>query len=84
MIFSARPAMTFSKTKHQGSNELFMCVVKGGKLGAGCTTPFGYLFHGRSGGEVRLSAATFSEPSTGHGLTGEASHVRDHDRRQPA
>jgi len=36
------PGMTFSKTKHQGSNESFMCVVKGGKWVPVSTTPFGY------------------------------------------
>jgi branched-chain amino acid transport system substrate-binding protein len=36
------PGMTFSATKHQGSNESFMCVVKGGKWVPVSTSPFGY------------------------------------------
>ena len=36
------PPMTFSPTKHQGSNESFMCVVKGGKWVPVSMTPIGY------------------------------------------
>ncbi len=36
------PAMTFSATKHQGSSESFLCVVKGGKWVPVSTTPYGY------------------------------------------
>jgi len=36
------PPMSFSATKHQGSNESFMCVVKGGKWVPVSTTPYGY------------------------------------------
>jgi branched-chain amino acid transport system substrate-binding protein len=36
------PAMTFSATKHQGSNESFLAVVKGGKWVPVSTTPYGY------------------------------------------
>jgi branched-chain amino acid transport system substrate-binding protein len=36
------PAMGFSATKHQGSNESFLCVVKGGKWMPVSTTPVGY------------------------------------------
>jgi branched-chain amino acid transport system substrate-binding protein len=36
------PPMSFSATKHQGSNESFLCVVKGGKWVPVSTTPFGY------------------------------------------
>jgi branched-chain amino acid transport system substrate-binding protein len=36
------PAMTFSSTKHQGSNESFLCVVKGGHWVAVSNTPVGY------------------------------------------
>jgi branched-chain amino acid transport system substrate-binding protein len=36
------PAMTFSATKHQGSNESFLCVVKDGKWVPVSTSPFGY------------------------------------------
>jgi branched-chain amino acid transport system substrate-binding protein len=36
------PPMTFSATKHQGSNESFLCVVKGGKWVPVSTSPFGY------------------------------------------
>ena len=40
---SARRPMTFSATKHQGSNELFLCVVKDGKWVPVSTTPVGLL-----------------------------------------
>jgi branched-chain amino acid transport system substrate-binding protein len=36
------PPMSFSKTKHQGSNESFLCMVKGGKWVAVSTTAVGY------------------------------------------
>ena len=36
------PPMTFSSTKHQGSNESFLCEVKGGKWVPVSTTPVGY------------------------------------------
>jgi branched-chain amino acid transport system substrate-binding protein len=36
------PAMTFSPTKHQGSNESFLCVVKDGHWVAVSATPVGY------------------------------------------
>jgi branched-chain amino acid transport system substrate-binding protein len=36
------PPMSFSATKHQGSNESFMCVVKGGKWVPVSTSPYGY------------------------------------------
>lgn len=36
------PPMTFSATKHQGSNESFLCVVKDGKWVPVSTTPYGY------------------------------------------
>ncbi|HET7882522.1 MAG TPA: ABC transporter substrate-binding protein [Acetobacteraceae bacterium] len=36
------PPMSFSKTKHQGSNESFLCVVKGGKWVPVSTTAVGY------------------------------------------
>lgn len=36
------PPMTFSATKHQGSNESFLCVVKGGKWVPVSTSPYGY------------------------------------------
>jgi branched-chain amino acid transport system substrate-binding protein len=36
------PAMSFSATKHQGSSESFLCVVKGGKWVPVSTTPYGY------------------------------------------
>lgn len=36
------PAMTFSSTKHQGSNQSFLCVVKAGKWVAVSTTSVGY------------------------------------------
>ena len=36
------PAMSFSATKHQGSNESFLCVVKGGKWVPVSMTPVGY------------------------------------------
>src|SRR3984885_5288852 len=36
------PAMSFSPTKHQGSNESFLCEVKGGKWVPVSTTPLGY------------------------------------------
>jgi branched-chain amino acid transport system substrate-binding protein len=36
------PAMTFSDTKHQGSNQSFLCVVKGGKWVPVSTSPYGY------------------------------------------
>jgi branched-chain amino acid transport system substrate-binding protein len=36
------PAMSFSATKHQGSNESFLCVVKGGKWVPVSPTPVGY------------------------------------------
>ncbi len=36
------PAMSFSQTKHQGSNQSFLCVVKGGHWEAVSTTPVGY------------------------------------------
>jgi hypothetical protein len=34
--------MSFSATKHQGSNESFLCVVKGGKWVPVSPTPVGY------------------------------------------
>jgi branched-chain amino acid transport system substrate-binding protein len=36
------PPMSFSPTKHQGSNESFLCVVKGGHWMPVTTTPVGY------------------------------------------
>jgi branched-chain amino acid transport system substrate-binding protein len=36
------PPMTFSATKHQGSNESFLCLVKGGKWVPVSTTPYAY------------------------------------------
>ncbi len=36
------PAMSFSSTKHQGSNESFLCVVKDGHWVPVATTPVGY------------------------------------------
>ena len=36
------PPMTFSPTKHQGSNESFLCVVKDGHWVPVSTTPVGY------------------------------------------
>jgi branched-chain amino acid transport system substrate-binding protein len=36
------PAMSFSPTKHQGSNESFMCQVKGGKWVPVSATPYAY------------------------------------------
>jgi branched-chain amino acid transport system substrate-binding protein len=36
------PAMSFSPTKHQGSNESFLCVVKAGHWEPVSTTPVGY------------------------------------------
>ncbi len=36
------PAMTFSDKKHQGSNQSFLCVVKGGKWAAVSTSSVGY------------------------------------------
>jgi branched-chain amino acid transport system substrate-binding protein len=36
------PPMSFSATKHQGSNESFLCVVKGGHWIPVSTTPVGY------------------------------------------
>jgi branched-chain amino acid transport system substrate-binding protein len=36
------PPMTFSATKHQGSNESFLCVVKDGKWVAVNDKPYGY------------------------------------------
>lgn len=36
------PTMSFSPTKHQGSNESFLCVVKGGKWVPVSMTPVGY------------------------------------------
>ncbi len=36
------PPMTFSATKHQGSNESFLCVVKDGKWVPVSATPVGY------------------------------------------
>jgi branched-chain amino acid transport system substrate-binding protein len=36
------PPMTFSATKHQGSNESFLCVVKDGKWVPVSMTPVGY------------------------------------------
>jgi branched-chain amino acid transport system substrate-binding protein len=36
------PAMSFSPTKHQGSNESFLCVVKDGHWVPVNTTPVGY------------------------------------------
>ncbi len=36
------PPMSFSPTKHQGSNESFLCVVKGGKWVPVSATPVGY------------------------------------------
>ena len=36
------PAMTFNDKKHQGSNQSFLCVVKGGKWVPVSTTSVGY------------------------------------------
>ncbi|MBV9251734.1 MAG: ABC transporter substrate-binding protein, partial [Acetobacteraceae bacterium] len=36
------PAMTFSADKHQGSNESFLCVVKGGRWVPVSQTPYNY------------------------------------------
>jgi branched-chain amino acid transport system substrate-binding protein len=36
------PAMSFSATKHQGSNESFLCVVKNGRWVPVSNTPVGY------------------------------------------
>jgi branched-chain amino acid transport system substrate-binding protein len=36
------PAMSFSATKHQGSNESFLCVVKDGKWVPVSNSPYGY------------------------------------------
>jgi branched-chain amino acid transport system substrate-binding protein len=36
------PAMSFSPTKHQGSNESFLCLVKDGHWVPVATTPVGY------------------------------------------
>jgi branched-chain amino acid transport system substrate-binding protein len=36
------PRMSFSPSKHQGSNESFLCVVKGGHWTPVSTTPIGY------------------------------------------
>jgi len=36
------PPMSFSATKHQGSNQSFLCVVKAGKWVPVSTSPFGY------------------------------------------
>ena len=36
------PPMTFSPTKHQGSNESFLCVVKDGHWVPVSNTPVGY------------------------------------------
>ena len=36
------PTISFSATKHQGSNESFLCVVKDGKWGPAVSTPLGY------------------------------------------
>ncbi len=36
------PAMTFGATKHQGSSQSFLCVVKGGKWVPVSTSPYGY------------------------------------------
>jgi len=36
------PPMSFSGTKHQGSNESFLAVVKSGKWVAVSTSPVGY------------------------------------------
>jgi len=36
------PAMSFSPTRHQGSNESFMAVVKDGHWVPVSTTPYGY------------------------------------------
>jgi branched-chain amino acid transport system substrate-binding protein len=36
------PPMSFSPTKHQGSNESFMCVVKNGHWVPVSATPVGY------------------------------------------
>ena len=36
------PPMSFSKTRHQGSNESFLCVVKGGRWAPVSTTAVGY------------------------------------------
>jgi len=36
------PAISFSKTKHQGSNESFLCVVKNGKWVPAQEKPIGY------------------------------------------
>ena len=36
------PVIGFSPTKHQGSNESFLCVVKDGRWQAAETEPLGY------------------------------------------
>ena len=36
------PAMTFSATKHQGSDSSYLCVVKGGRWVPVSTSPYGY------------------------------------------
>ncbi|HVZ10319.1 ABC transporter substrate-binding protein [Rhodopila sp.] len=36
------PTISFSKTKHQGSNESFLCVIKDGKWTTAEPTPMGY------------------------------------------
>jgi branched-chain amino acid transport system substrate-binding protein len=36
------PAMTFGPAKHQGSNESFLCVVKGGHWVPVSTSPYAY------------------------------------------
>ncbi len=36
------PAMSFSKTRHQGSDESFLCVVKAGRWVPVTATPFSY------------------------------------------
>jgi len=36
------PAMSFGPTKHQGSNQSFLCVVKAGKWVPVSTSPYGY------------------------------------------
>jgi branched-chain amino acid transport system substrate-binding protein len=36
------PAMTFGPNKHQGSDESYLCVVKGGRWVPISTTPYNY------------------------------------------
>ena len=38
----ASPPMSFGTTKHQGSNESFLCVVKDGKWVPASKTPYAY------------------------------------------